>query len=190
MTKLDWSKAQKSRPSDAANPGGKPRREVVKADNWDELEQIALGPDGPPKSTGRKISPDVIEAAKTPKGAWTRATLAGWGVSWPPPKGWKAALIAGVPITEGAALVEKEPKAPPESAPESLEAKLLHQVVMALNGEGLGYLLADLPEVLAYFNGKMPTVAEMVGGRPKTTLITGGITFDDKVWSFSCARMV
>lgn len=33
-----------------------------------------------------------IEAAKTPRGAWTRATLAGWGVPWPPPKGWRKRL--------------------------------------------------------------------------------------------------
>ncbi len=35
-----------------------------------------------------------IEAARTPKGGWTKATLAGWGVSWPPQKGWRDRLIA------------------------------------------------------------------------------------------------
>jgi hypothetical protein len=34
-----------------------------------------------------------IEEAKTSAGGWTRETLARWGVSWPPPKGWKKALI-------------------------------------------------------------------------------------------------
>ena len=34
-----------------------------------------------------------IEAAMTGSGGWTRATLASWGVRWPPPKGWKADLI-------------------------------------------------------------------------------------------------
>lgn len=34
-----------------------------------------------------------IEAARTPKGGWTRAQLAEWGVPWPPPKGWKQQLI-------------------------------------------------------------------------------------------------
>ncbi|MEU1670377.1 hypothetical protein ABZ547_43675 [Streptomyces sparsogenes] len=37
-------------------------------------------------------SPEEIEAACTPKGAWTRAQLAEWGVPWPPPKGWKDEL--------------------------------------------------------------------------------------------------
>lgn len=37
-------------------------------------------------------SPEEIEAAKTPAGAWTKATLAAWGVSWPPPKGWRKDL--------------------------------------------------------------------------------------------------
>jgi hypothetical protein len=35
---------------------------------------------------------DEIEAAKTPRGGWTREQLAKWGVPWPPPHGWKAAL--------------------------------------------------------------------------------------------------
>ncbi len=35
-----------------------------------------------------------IDAARTRKGGWTKATLAGWGVSWPPPKGWRDRLIA------------------------------------------------------------------------------------------------
>lgn len=34
-----------------------------------------------------------IEAAKTPKGGWTKDQLAAWGISWPPPEGWKAKLI-------------------------------------------------------------------------------------------------
>lgn len=38
-----------------------------------------------------------IEDAKTPKGAWTRKTLEGWGVKWPPKKGWKDRLLAGQP---------------------------------------------------------------------------------------------
>lgn len=35
-----------------------------------------------------------INAARTAKGGWTRKTLAGWGVPWPPPKGWRQRLIA------------------------------------------------------------------------------------------------
>lgn len=41
-----------------------------------------------------KVTEQEIETAKTPRGGWTRETLARWGVSWPPPKGWKADLIA------------------------------------------------------------------------------------------------
>ena len=39
------------------------------------------------------VSPEEITAAQTPAGAWTRATLAAWGVPWPPPTGWKATLV-------------------------------------------------------------------------------------------------
>lgn len=35
---------------------------------------------------------DEIEAARSPRGGWSSATLASWGVPWPPPKGWKKAL--------------------------------------------------------------------------------------------------
>lgn len=37
-------------------------------------------------------SPKEIEDARTPRGGFTRAQLAVWGVHWPPPKGWKQAL--------------------------------------------------------------------------------------------------
>lgn len=77
-----------------------------------------------------------------------------------------------------------------DSAPDSLEAKLLHQIVMALNNQGKGSLLADLPEVLAYFGGTLPTVADVVGGQPESAVITGDIAWDDRVWSFSCTRLV
>ncbi len=45
-----------------------------------------------------KITDAQIEAAKSPKGGFTRATLAAWGVPWPPVKGWRKALIEGRPI--------------------------------------------------------------------------------------------
>lgn len=38
-------------------------------------------------------SPAEIDAAKTPRGGFTRAQLEVWGVPWPPPKGWRKILI-------------------------------------------------------------------------------------------------
>ena len=38
---------------------------------------------------------EEIMAAKTERGGWTKATLSAWGVPWPPPKGWKRALLNG-----------------------------------------------------------------------------------------------
>ncbi len=35
-----------------------------------------------------------IRAAMSPKGGWSRSTLAKWGVPWPPPKGWRAKLTS------------------------------------------------------------------------------------------------
>ena len=39
------------------------------------------------------MTEDEIMARRTTNGGWTRETLAEWGVPWPPPKGWKRALI-------------------------------------------------------------------------------------------------
>ena len=47
-----------------------------------------------------KITDSQIEAAKSPRGGFTRETLAAWGVPWPPPRGWRRALIEGRPIPE------------------------------------------------------------------------------------------
>jgi hypothetical protein len=45
---------------------------------------------------------DKIESLRSPAGAWTRASLAQLGVPWPPPRGWRQALIHGRPIPERA----------------------------------------------------------------------------------------
>ena len=47
-------------------------------------------------SAKRKVQAAInaqIEASRTPKGGWTRDQLAAWGVPWPPPKGWRKALV-------------------------------------------------------------------------------------------------
>jgi hypothetical protein len=54
---------------------------VVWEDSWESVEAKA-----PP-------SLEEIMAAQTPAGGWTKETLKSWGVSWPPPKGWKSRLI-------------------------------------------------------------------------------------------------
>ena len=43
--------------------------------------------------TSPMVTFNDIEAARTPKGGWTKVQLAEWGVPWPPPKGWKQRLI-------------------------------------------------------------------------------------------------
>lgn len=39
------------------------------------------------------VTAQEIERGKSKKGGWTRKQLADWGVPWPPPKGWRQALI-------------------------------------------------------------------------------------------------
>lgn len=45
-----------------------------------------------PKLGNYRPTLQEIEAAQTPAGGWTRETLAKWGVSWPPRKGWRQRL--------------------------------------------------------------------------------------------------
>ncbi|WP_146033041.1 hypothetical protein [Arthrobacter sp. AFG20] len=40
------------------------------------------------------LTADDIEAGTTAKGGYSREQLAAWGVPWPPPKGWKEALLS------------------------------------------------------------------------------------------------
>lgn len=40
------------------------------------------------------VTPDEIDAARTPSGGWDKTQLEQWGVPWPPPKGWKERLLA------------------------------------------------------------------------------------------------
>lgn len=48
-----------------------------------------------------QISNADVDAACTPKGGWKRSTLAGWGVPWPAPKGWRKEIVRnGVPYSE------------------------------------------------------------------------------------------
>ena len=40
-----------------------------------------------------ELTDDLIEAAKSERGGWTRGQLECIGVAWPPPKGWKRLVI-------------------------------------------------------------------------------------------------
>lgn len=131
----------------------------------------------------QKISLEEINAARGENGGWTKATLARWGIGWPPPKGWKDALVAGDEI-KNIAPVEKE------SHPYSIESDVLHDVVMAVISSGHGDILKDIETYNAYCGGRLPTVEEIVGGRPEVAIIEGGIRWDDTVYRFSVARKV
>lgn len=100
----------------------------------------------------RRVTAEEIEAGKSPAGGWNKAQLADWGVPWPPPKGWKEALLAGKTMKEaGLQYLEPSPIRPEMSAHE-----LLRQVVLAVIEADQGRILYDYPDVLAYFGGRVP----------------------------------
>lgn len=45
------------------------------------------------RKTAGTLTAEEIEAARSPSGGWSAATLASWGVPWPPPKGWRQRLL-------------------------------------------------------------------------------------------------
>jgi hypothetical protein len=61
---------------------------------------------------------------------------------------------------------------------------------MAVINAGQNDILKGIPDLNAYYNCELPTVADVVGGRPATAIIHGEITWDDTVYSFKCARAV
>ncbi len=47
-----------------------------------------------------KLTPEEVEAGRSPAGGFTRKQLAAWGVPWPPPSGWLQALLRGEEVSE------------------------------------------------------------------------------------------
>ena len=69
---MAWEKARRR--------GGRNRRSAAPSGRWSCSRQ-------------ELVAELVIEAANTPRGAWTRRQLAAWDVEWPPPKGWRRRLV-------------------------------------------------------------------------------------------------
>lgn len=42
-----------------------------------------------------RLTPEEVEAGRSPVGGFTRNQLAAWNVPWPPPAGWLGALLRG-----------------------------------------------------------------------------------------------
>lgn len=82
----------------------------------------------------KRISEDEILSRQTENGGWTKATLKQWGVPWPPPKGWKNALIDhGVPLKKSALprnSAKNKPRRGPkrESVPPMVAAQLRYEI--------------------------------------------------------------
>lgn len=96
------------------------------------------------------LTEEDIEAGKTAKGGFSRATLAKWGVPWPPPKGWKEALLNGESVV---------PKGKPTAD------ELLREVCLAVIEAGQGKILHSLPDVLGHFGGRLPSDAEIAASK-------------------------
>jgi hypothetical protein len=95
------------------------------------------------------ITMEEIDGAKSEAGGWKKATLAQWGVPWPPPKGWKEMLVAGEKF-------DANQFTPSPIRPDMNAHDLLRQVVLAVVDAGHARDLDDYPDVLAYFGSQKP----------------------------------
>jgi hypothetical protein len=134
------------------------------------------------------ITEDEINAARSPKGGFKAATFRQWGISWPPPKGWKETILAhGIPyqheLNEHAADAEVEitedrlQRMMDASRPQMIDgepfecvgeldidpASLLRKVVGAVISYDQGHILWEFPEVLAFFGSRIPQREEVAG---------------------------
>lgn len=92
-----------------------------------------------------------IEAGRSPKGGFSRLQLEQWGVPWPPPKGWKKALLNG----DDPALLNGKKTAD----------QLLREVVLAIVEQGQGHLIEHLDDVHEYFGARIPTQEEILASK-------------------------
>ena len=116
------------------------------------------------------ITEEEIEAARSPRGGWTRATLARWGVPWPAPKGWRRALVRGdpVPVT-GKDTLSMSPIRAGIPAHD-----LLCKVVSAVIAYGHASDLSEFPDVLAYFGSQLPDDPDTAYGPATRHFFEGG----------------
>ena len=80
----------------ASSPADRHRREAKAARHSpeQEAELAAVLAELP------RLTPDEIEAGRSPSGGFTRKQLAAWNVPWPPPAGWLQALLRGEGVSE------------------------------------------------------------------------------------------
>ncbi len=96
---MNWDRAKPWKPTEQAFPSDSLAKRAQQAEReWlnKQVRYLEKKPARPGAMTEAQI-----EAGRSPKGGWTRETLAGWGVPWPPPKGWRRALVRGLPVPGG-----------------------------------------------------------------------------------------
>lgn len=104
-----------------------------------------------------RLTLEQINAGKTPKGGWSKAQLAEWGVPWPPAKGWQQKLIAGE--TFPAPAIKESLIRPGVDAHD-----LLRQVVVAVINANHAADLHAFPDVLEYFGSHADEVPDNAYG--------------------------
>ncbi len=97
-----------------------------------------------------KLSPEDLEAGKSPKGGFTKAQLSRWGVEYPPKTGWKQALLEG-----------RDPNNPDCDPDVVTDGEMLRRVVLAVIEAGQAEILHHVPGLLDRFGARLPSAEEL-----------------------------
>jgi len=135
------------------------------------------------------VSPAEIKAGRSPAGAWTRATLAKWGVPWPPPKGWKKRLEDAYRKQQRASAKLAEPNVFPSGQNENLRA------IDLPGNQGGGVWAFLVPSAAGFVKGQQKRAHIWVGDDTLCRMAsTGGVnakkyTVSDETRGFQVCHM-
>lgn len=59
----------------------------------DAADAVSRAIEAEAREVRKALTRETIMAAQTPAGGWTKETLSGWGVAWPPASGWIDRLL-------------------------------------------------------------------------------------------------
>lgn len=111
-----------------------------------------------------KLTEKEIEAGKSPAGGFTKKQLAEWGVPWPPPAGWRQALVNGTRIPKHGeynkfAKNERVIKRYGEDRRDYTNDELhdlIRKIVVSVINCGHASDLYEYEDVLEYFGAQIP----------------------------------
>lgn len=119
-----------------------------------ELDSAEESNDSNESTPFRRYTEGEIGAAASPSGGYGKKELLSLGVIWPPKRGWREALLAGL-----------DPNNPPARIKSARaiegDTELLARVVVDIAEQGYAHLLYHIPGLLDRFGARLPEKGEI-----------------------------